>query len=64
MRSRLLALVCGIVLGLLLRGAVVNGDPVTPAASSRTQSAARSDPRCATHPVKMPCLFDTVSAGK
>jgi hypothetical protein len=66
MLNRLLLLLCGIFIGMFLRGVLV-GEPsavtgAQAALSGLAQSHAQADSRCATHPVKMPCLFDP--AGK
>lgn len=61
MTYRFLALVCGMILGVALRTACVIDFPAHSAPgvtlASQSQSGAH-DPRCAEHPVKMPCLFD------
>jgi hypothetical protein len=50
-RKRTIAFVGGLLVGALLRATLMQPEPVQPAS---TVAAAR----CATHPVKMPCLFN------
>ena len=52
MSKRIIAFVCGLLVGALLRVTLVQPEPAQPAA------AAVASARCAAHPVKMPCLFD------
>jgi hypothetical protein len=61
MGRRLLAFMCGMLMGAALHALVAkSAPPAAPAATpGEARFAAKPDPRCAAHPVKMPCLSDS-----
>ena len=58
MTNRILAFACGLLAGLALHAVFLSRlpDPATAASASAPQ--AQGTPRCAAHPIKMPCLLD------
>ena len=59
MSTRLMLFVCGVLLGSALHAVFVPGAATAAHAGAQTAASAQSgppDPRCAPHPLKMPCL--------
>lgn len=59
MSTRLLLFVCGVLLGSVLHAAFSPGAATAAHAGATPAPTARADlpdPRCAPHPLKMPCL--------
>jgi hypothetical protein len=61
MTSRILALICGILIGMVLHAAITSrtATSVPAGADAASASAPAQDSRCSTHAIKMPCLFDS-----
>ena len=58
MTNRILAFACGLLAGLALHSVAVSQLSAPATAASASAPQAQGTPRCAAHPVKMPCLFD------
>jgi len=58
MTNRILAFACGLLAGLALHAVFLSSLPDPASVASAPAPQAQGVPRCAAHPVKMPCLFD------